>query len=101
MNHVLVLGRRGRMPGLFVVLAAIDAARKELEQLHDVVSGDVVIPISCADLGELAEKLNQAKNQKQPSCFFVMPKPQRINEHPNDDWRGRGNRKKRIKRNDR
>lgn len=94
MQRIVLVGRRGRINRLLVEPV------ERIEQFHDVVSGDDCIPISYAELKEIAEKLEQAK-KKAPSCFFVMPKHHRINEHPNDDWRGQGNRRKRIKRNDR
>lgn len=95
MQRIVLVGRRGRINHLLV------EAVERIEQLHDVVSDDASIPISYAELEELAEKLEQAKKPVQPNCFFVMPKHHRMNEHPNDDWRGQGNRRKRIKRNDR
>lgn len=94
MQRIVLVGRRGRINHLLV------EAVERIEQFHDVVSGDASIPISYAELEELAEKLEQAE-KKAPSCFFVLPKHHRIYEHPNDDWRGQGNRRKRIKRNDR
>lgn len=97
MQRIVLVGRRGRINRLLVEVA------ERIEQFHDVVSGDASIPISLAELEEIAEKMKQAKKSAQPSssCFFVMPKHHRIYEHPNDDWRGQGNRRKRIKRNDR
>ncbi len=97
MQRIVLVGRNGRINHL---LAEAFGRFEQIKQLHDVVSGDDCIPISYAELKEIAEKLEQAK-KKAPSCFFVMPKHHRINEHPNDDWRGQGNRRKRIKRNDR
>lgn len=98
MQRIVLVGRNGRINRLLV--EAFEQV-EEIKQFHDVVSGDAVIPISYTELKEIAEKLKQAKQQAQPSCFFVMPKHHRINQHPNDDWRGQGNRRKRIKRNDR
>lgn len=103
MNHVFVIGRLGRLSGRLV------------EQLHMLNLNDVVISEAPPDVTsgyipsmdetvnqfkEVAEAISLAK-PLQPQCFFVMPKHHRINEHPNDDWRGQGNRRKRIKRNDR
>lgn len=96
MNHVLVLGRRGRSLNLGLLIQQF----REVEEFHNVVTGNTPIPTTYAVIKEIQEKLTRAE-KSQPECFFVMPKPQRINEHPNDDWRGRGNRKKRIKRNKR
>ena len=98
MQRIVLVGRNGRINRLLV--EAFEQVER-IKEFHDVVSGDVCIPISYSELKEIAEKLKQAKQQAQPSCFFVMPKHHRMNEHPNDDWRGQGNRKKRIKRNDR
>lgn len=98
MQRIVLVGRRGRVSHLLV--EAIERI-ESIKPFYDVVSGDVSIPISFAELEEITEKLKQAKKPVQPNCFFVMPKHHRMNEHPNDDWRGRGNRRKRIKRNDR
>jgi hypothetical protein len=96
MNHILILGRRGRSLNLGLLIQQFQV----LEEFHNVVTGNTPIPTTYAEIKEIQEKLTRAE-KSQPECFFVMPQPQRINEHPNDDWRGRGNRKKRIKRNDR
>lgn len=98
MQRIVLVGRNGRINHL---LAEAFGRFEQIKQLHDVVSGNDCIPISYAELEEIAKKLAQAKQQEQPSRFFVMPKHHRINQHPNDDRRGQGNRKKRVKRNDR
>lgn len=96
MNHVLVLGRRGRSLSLGLLIQQFQV----MEEFHDVVTGNTPIATTYAEIKEVQEKLTRAE-KSQPKCFFVMPKHHRINQHPNDDWRGRGNRRKRIKRNDR
>lgn len=93
MQHVLVLGRRGRSPGLNLLLQQIHM----IEGFYDVVTGDASTPPTYAEIKEIQDKLTRAE-KSQPQCFFVMPKHQVINEHPNDDWRGRGNRRKRMNR---
>lgn len=77
---------------------------------YDVTTGKPVEPTSLEEITEILAKLETpiedplqalAKELADSNTYFVLPKHHRINQHPNDDWRGQGNRKKRIKRNDR
>lgn len=95
MKHVLVLGSVGMVGG-------------QLSQAFKMVE-----TIDCVDhstwdearyyVEQIAKGATTSSQDKtlKTKCFFVMPKHHRMNEHPNDDWRGQGNRRKRIKRNDR
>lgn len=82
MNRVLILGP-ARLLGNKIAQAFA---------LAELVNGNTPIQ---DPLEEVAKQLKEAPT------YFVLPKHHRINQHPNDDWRGQGNRKKRVKRNDR
>lgn len=77
---------------------------------YAVTTGKPVEPTSLEEITEILAKLETpiedplqalAKELADSNTYFVLPKRHRINEHPNDDWRGRGNRKKRMHRKDR
>mgnify|MGYP003584066889 CR=1 FL=1 len=97
MQRIVLVGRRGYILGLAQFIASV----QDTKEFADIVCGDNN-PTPC-QLEQL-KKMAQASKPEilaQPKCLFSSSAYNRINEHPNDDWRGRGNCRKRIKRNDR
>ena len=73
MNHVLVLGRRGRSLSL-----GLSIQQFQVMEDHDVVTGNTPITSSYAEIKEIQDKLTRA-DKSQTKCFFVLPKHHRIN----------------------
>lgn len=97
MTRAIIMGRQGRILGLGRLIAEV----QNMKAFADVATSESeVAPCAWQQLREIANALTTPVIE-QPKQLFSSSAYRRINEHPNDDWRGQGNRKKRIKRNDR